>query len=493
MTGASADPPDHGPIRIAITNIADNALVHHRILLLHGTVVRPTGAMGRIERTVSVHHQLADGDCRSDSHPVAVRPSGGTFKCLLELHAGPNRLRIASGTDGAELRLCVHYEPCTQATHVVRLLYVTATPENDDDADDATIAAHCRRIELAARLAQTLFAEKLPDRRCFQLAAEPSGGCRPLRCASVSGAELRCLPDGELWSRLGRQLIRAECAQTAGRIKYVAVVAGRRTLSGLGGGDLCVLGTSGAALDAWPQRLADVRAALMGGGGGADGTSSSGGGGRRDGCASAGDGYASAVGALCHEMAHMFGAGHTRHGLMGDGVDYVGRVFCVGTGTVWAPERRVDAAPAVEATDGRRRLTAVRRPATGVRLLQRFREQQDDDDDRTWFEQCSATVLAGSRWMRPGGVQTDDDGHGDVDGEQLLSFDWAERCARSATAALRMVELRRSPDALMLAWWRFEAADGRREFVVPAGGDFEAAAEVFVMDVAGDSRVFARP
>lgn len=51
--------------------------------------------------------------------------------------------------------------------------------------------------------------------------------------------------------------------------------------------------------------------------------------------------YASAIGALAHEMAHMFGAGHTRTGLMGGDIDFVARVFCADVRTVWAPQRCV--------------------------------------------------------------------------------------------------------------------------------------------------------
>lgn len=329
------------------------------------------------------------------------------------------------------------------------------------------------------------------------------------------------MSDGELWQMLASELIRREMHNDAAgnrpqhHIKYVTVVVTGRgnaeqqqqalTLSGLGGGNLCLIRTCNVGLASWPITLDMVGGALVadgrrrrvdisGGNGGIGGCHA---GGRRDDV-----GYASAIGALCHELGHTFGLGHTRHGLMGDGFDYVARVFCVDLTTVWAPERLVSATMTTTATQTRIMTTpTVRKPSAGMRLMQRFREQQNDADDRTWFEDISIAILEASLWMRLASESFEDNDANDI------SVDWTNRMV-TATTMLRLVELRRAPDALMLMWWRFDGC-GRREFRIPApdtvrsmpGTDNGAAdgwcwanvAQIFVMNASGGAKLFDRP
>lgn len=448
--------------------------------------------------TVYVHQHVTGTEHSCHYRQLLAQRPADTFKCLIALLPGVNQLLLRCCR--AELCLSITHTPAwtpDDDAHIVRLLFVQSADSADDD--DASVEGTVQRITLAVQLAQSLFAEKLPARRTFRL--PPNDACRPHR-SRLTGDQLRQLSDAELWSSLAADAIRLQHSEqqaSAGRgahRKYVAVVSARPTLSGLGGGDLCVLGVTDVRK--WPARLDDVPSALcraaadapvrrsMGGCSGGAGVSNS---------------YATAIGALVHEMAHMFGAGHTHAGLMGGGVDYVARVFCCDVRTVWAPERRVaalDEAAAVMAPADKAagRLTAVRRPSDTGGRLQRFREQQAADDDRTWFEPCSAAVLATSRWLR---IESCGESCERLDG--ALSMDWtpAGGTVRSdgPAAPLRVVEVRRAADAMMLLWWQFERSEEMRAFGVPFdriggadGVEAMSAVEVFAMDCAGNQRVF---
>lgn len=520
--------------------------VGHTILLLHGIVSH--SATCRADHISLHHHQRSSGARRFPivrvRHPTSAQTSivESRFKCLVKLCDGINNLMLTFCNESKHT-LDVDLQSIPHAAHFVRLLYARIG-DVEEDAD--SVAQSCRRISLAGQLAQTLYAEKLPQGRTFQL----DGECQPFGDLHSSSSSLRHMnaaqSDGELWRTLASELIRRDMhsddVTTDGRpqqnIKYVTVVVTDRskaggeplhatTLSGLGGGNLCLIRTCDIGLASWPMSLDMVRDAFGNDGrrrqrredvsGGSD---TGAGGCRANGVGRDDVGYASALGALCHELGHTFGLGHTRHGLMGDGFDYVARVFCVDLATVWAPERRPLAVAAETTTTAitvqtprfrttTSTTTTLRKPSTGLRLMQRFREQQNDADDRTWFEECSIAVLVASPWMRLAnespkaaalGMHRSD---GVADG---ITVDWTNHtvtvAADAATASwLRLVEVRRAPDALMLMWWRFDGC-GRHEFRIPvpeemnngAFGDWcwTQVAQIFVMNATGGAKLFER-
>lgn len=300
-----------------------------------------------------------------------------------------------------------------ESSRLVKIQYVICEGHDgrfqcNDDRN--TVDEACQRIDMGIQLIQCLFAEKLKEagfnRRTFQFTP-----CQPFN-SKLAVEDAREMSGTALWSHLAREFVAADSANP--NTKYVGflsctlftglnqddyvdsdIKANTKAHVTLGAGDVALFGTG--CLYTWPSNLADVLkcfenreivpvSRLM------DDSNS-----RRTigGC------FATTLGSLCHEIGHIFDLGHTSEGIMGNGFDYVNRVFTHELTTVSLPPRLINAcqtSPAIGATKTRVtndvRLTKIKKP---TQFLQKYQCQREND--LTFFCDNSNITLFYHKWL----------------------------------------------------------------------------------------------
>lgn len=466
--------------RIDLRNYKDHDTSPTSIVLLCGTASGTNQSCPPL--TVRNETTDQDADC------LEISRSSGEFKALLRLCLGPNHIRI--GFCDEFLAIVIRFLP-NSSPFVVRTLFIICqghdghcqSPYGDCDAEEAM-----RKINLATELVQTIYAEKLhksgPGRRSFRVA----GDCVPFH-SELTLVEAQAMDEHELWQHFAKEVVLR--ARTGPFEKYVAFLGctrfqgisngdyshanlKRHTLANaaLGGGDLALFGTG--CVYTWPSRIGeviehfkderrvDVERFL-------DDSN-----GRRTlgGC------WATNLGSLCHEIGHIFALGHTKDGIMGGDVDFVGRVFTVDNLTYNLADRVVDVArtdPKAQKQPDSRLTNLQRKPN---RFLDKYRQQKDND--MTYFSVCSAIVLTTHKWLR-------DEPAKETNNNMVY-------CKASGTIRsempLRLIELRTTAKALMQMFFSFESHENMLEFRLPQTVALQGL-DLFVIDVAGNCQTFA--
>ena len=395
------------------------------------------------------------------------------FRCLLRLCAGVNTLTV--NCCSVETSLSLFFERPKQE-RLVELQYIVCDGHDgrfQSTAEDSYVDDACQRINLAVELIQCLISEALHEaglaRKTFRFEE-----CRPVHSNLTLAGALQA-DEGQLWNHLAKELIAGQVASR--ETKHIGFLActhfeglnvpdyteediKRRTRANiaLGIGDVALVGTG--CLYTWPSNLLDVVphfhnitpvdiSRQM------DDSNS-----RRTygGC------FATTLGALCHEIGHIFDLGHTQTGIMGTDFDLVNRFFLVDSPpNEILPPRIVGQC---KASSGGKdpRLTRVR---TENQYLKQFRKRQAD---LVFFERPSLVTLFHHRWFNTA--------------LEVKPPEWRfENDTISSRNPLRLVEIRDGITAVTIEY--FEFSGEKQVFRLPAKfkrGD----CNIIVMDVKGN-------
>lgn len=329
----------------------------------------------------------------------------GVAKILLQLQDGVNQIQICSSSVKVPTKLVLNYEN-RKIRLKVQGLYVLCSDEHLPSQD---LENNLKKLCLALQLIQCLFSEKLLEstgiRKTFNLAND----CKVFHI-KFTIEEVHNMNQVELWTELAKELVTSSIWDE--NTKYVAFMACTKYLGvengdysyanikkhtltnpALSTGGLALLGTG--CLYTWPitfeqilpcfnnKQLVDMKHQL-------DDSNY-----RRTfgGC------FASTLGSVAHELGHLFDLGHTPDGIMGNGLDYLNRVFCCDLTTDDLPDREVVnlfSHKSCQVNDLKKlRFTKIQQPG---QFLVKYHEQKTGDD-LTHFLPNNSLTLFYHKWF----------------------------------------------------------------------------------------------
>lgn len=459
---------------IILDNVNKSEKLICRLYLLKGSVRNPCRYT-----TISISSHIAI------EYSCSFCPSSGKFKALVgDLVDGQNHLTITYCN--AVTKLTLTYESPVNVKYTVQVLYIVCkghdgcfqSPSTENNVDEA-----CARLTVGIKLIQSLYCDKLLEqgfgRKTFQL----SSGCVPFY-SQLPVDDAKRMDENSLWNHFAREVIAAE-SQTLENKKFIGFIGcteyrgisdgnyshenfKSKTVANaaLGGGDFAVFGTG--CLYTWPRSISDIMGSF-------ESTtpvdlkhflddSNS----RKTfgGC------FATTLGSVCHEVGHIFDLGHSQSGIMGNGFDFVNRVFTVRNQTDDLPNRITGTVTSQQKTNNDPRLTKIKNTN---KFLNVFHYQKGKD--LTYFERNSAITLAYHKWFNQ---YSDSDISGDVSCTKI----GGKRVISSKLFPIRLVELRDKDNALMISHYSF-LDENVLEFSIP-GSFVEDSCDVFVVDNIGN-------
>lgn len=318
---------------IDILNFCSDEEICHSVVVLEGILRTNTDCSAA--KIVKV--ERVDGAWTHPSVTTHHIARNLRFKCLLKLEHGINRFILKYCTTQQDFIL--NFKP-RQTEYCVLPVYIIfkghdgrfQAPEHEDNS----IESACDRIDIGIRLLQSVTAERLREggfgRRTFQLQSDldQSVPCCNVFYSQILVEDAHAADNSTLWQWLGRELMTSSLGMK--NFKFVAflsstlykgelltkqnpthadIVQCTQGHVALGGGGLALFGTG--CLHSWAASLEEVvprlsstepvDTALFMDDSNFRGT--------YGGC------FSTTLGAVCHEIGHIFDLGHTTHGIMG--------------------------------------------------------------------------------------------------------------------------------------------------------------------------------
>lgn len=431
---------------IEIINVSNNEKFEHSLILLKGFIYN------RCE-TGELKVQIDNVDRPTSNSVRFFNDEKGKFRLLVNLMDGKNRLVVTYCEYGLEINL-IHERSANPYT--VLPLYIICFGHDgsyQSDIADNDLQNACRKINLALELVQCLYAEKLLEKGFRRKSFTVGDKCIPF-FSSLTLSKSKTMNDQELWQYFSNEIVRSELFQSE-KQKFIGFISStfyegisnndfsyeniKSKTTGhaaLGGGGLALFGTG--CFYTWPSRLQDIvpaflnnkqvnRKLLM------DDSNYR---------YTYGGCYATTIGAVCHELGHIFDLGHTKDGIMGSGIDYINRVFTF-TNTEDLPDRIVGrTAPIKNSMNSK--LTVIKRPGE---FLQKY--QQQKESDLTYFTYNCAITLQLHKWFNyhPSTNNNNCD--------TKLSFNFITRYVTSVNSFLKLIELRERKHGMLKMYWSF--------------------------------------
>ncbi|CAD7090204.1 unnamed protein product [Hermetia illucens] len=459
-------------------NLKNDEIIGHQVVVIRGTVTGGICDAGRGEVL----------DTETGIRRDFQLTKGNVFKVLWSLRAGTNRIRINYCTATVNFNL-IYHETANQ--YRVQPLYIVCQGHdghfNEESGKSNSPEEACKKIVLGLKLVQCLYAEKLLEhdqsRKTFTLIEN----CHIFR-SKLSAEAAKKLDENALWNEFARELLNSEFGEDE-KLKFVAFIGcteyeeiadgdysyenikrHTKAQANLGGGGLALFGSG--YLYCWPSEFDDIlpyfenskRIDLKNF---LDDSNY-----RRTygGC------YATTIGAVCHELGHIFDLGHTEEGIMGNGFDYVNLVFTSKHLTEDLPNRIIDSTNQKD-----RRLTAIKRPG---KFLQKYHEQKTGDS--TFFTRNCAIILSLHRWINP-----ENSLYSETDTIELSEYPLSVSCTSSH---LRLIEIRDKQSNLVVDYQELgvsSAAAGELRSVNLSNRLDPSRHSLFVITSNGSSKFFA--
>ncbi|XP_075159205.1 uncharacterized protein LOC142232335 [Haematobia irritans] len=434
---------------IKLLNLRNNEIIPHRFLLIKGKV---EGEKCKATTTISldddVNHQV-----------TSIESSSGKFKFLLDLGVDNRNIFIKFQYCNAIKEVNVSYEP-SSSNYSIQPLIIMA---QDEDIDD-TLDVYRQIIDLNLLIIQSVYAEKLKELSYGRLCFTFRNNCEVFT-TSLTKEEIWKNPEHDLWSHFAKELLASKMGQDI-NLKFVAFIKCSRYLADevvktqdfsyenirkhIQGHAAC--GAGGLALFSctyfysWPKSFSEIikcfedKTAL-------DLSKEPDESNYRK---TRGGVYASSLGAVCHEIGHIFDLGHDQEGVMGTNFDYINNVFIMNALTEHLPKRVVQHENGVI----RPRFTQLKKtPAQG--FLDCYREQKENDS--FYFTPNSAIILAHHPWLRANSVDAVDNNDFNVNiiKDKLLLI--------SSKFPLKIIEVRKNVNSLVTDWFEFQKVTAKNQ------------------------------
>ncbi|XP_044754159.1 putative zinc metalloproteinase YIL108W [Coccinella septempunctata] len=446
------------PKHITIDNFSDGEIISYQLIILKGTIHKDSNGKSD-ENNIFLQHLDNQFFHNSQSYQ---------FKFILSLREGPNNITIKYCCH--EVQISLQYVPRI-LTYTVCPLYIICkghdgrfqAPENQNNSKESA----CKRIMLISKMLQCVTAEKLYEktlnRKTFVLEEE----CQ-IFYSELCYLDAVKMEEKQLWEYFGREIMRS--ALGTARRKYLGFLSCTRYCSekydesfvshsdlinitdayvALGGGGLALFGS--ASLYTWPENMEDIVKCFE------DQTpvdktkflDDSGYRGTLGAC------FSTSLGSVLHELGHTFDLGHTKSGIMARGFDNIYKVFTphseddrkISTNFHKTIEFRENFEPKL--LSERLKNMPKEFQVTGSTKTER------DADDTFWTKSC-ATILSNHRWFN----------NFSEDSTYVLKYDDNSKVFLS-TAGLRVIELRRNSDEMVLKDWVFNGKILKYSFPVP--------------------------
>lgn len=458
--------------KIKLDNLENGEIVKHSLLLIKGHIRQQRQTKNCREQQILLQVR-EDNSVQAATWELQIRSKisrTGQFKLLCDL--GRHELE----SDNTKIPLKLNFSYCN-IVHQCEILYEsTAYSKNNYRLQSLYITCcnqkptaeqlneNCEKINLNLRLVQSVYAEQLRSagygRRTYTLNSDCKLFESRLTCEEVWKQS-----EENLWQNFAKEILNSSTWGGEDKLKFVAfigctkydgaVVAAtgdfsysniRKHLKGhaaLGGGGLALFGA--AYLYAWPQSFDEIKA-CFGSNKLVDLTQLPDDSNYRR---TYGGVYATTLGAVVHEIGHTFDLGHTKDGVMGNGFDYINRVFTIDNLTEHLPERviQLTVSDLSSQVAVRPRFTQLKR--TTNTFLEKYHEQKSNDS--FYFTRNCAITLAYNKWF---GNSNAHDVEKNTD-DPIITYDTVNSCVISEghNNPLCLIEVRSVDNSLVKYWY----------------------------------------
>ncbi|XP_037938834.1 uncharacterized protein LOC119671977 [Teleopsis dalmanni] len=445
---------------IEVLNISDGETIRHSILLIKGRVANYCFK----ESEIFLHlEERILKTCISRA---------GEYKFLLDLQSYEASnvvkiLKLKFNFCSAERELNVLFK-INENCYKIQPIYVVCSDEEQLVKDIDTQSA-LQIIDLNLRLVQCIYADKLRAAGFARDTFNLNGSCH-LFYTSLKCEQAWELSETEIWQVIAEEILTSQWAANT-YLKFVAFIACTKydsaavVASGdfsyanirkhlkahaaLGGGGLALFGT--AYFYAWPKTFGNIincfynqkpiDLALL-----PDDSNY-----RR----TYGGVYATTLGAICHELGHIFDLGHTIEGVMGNGFDYVNRLFTIDNKTENLPNRIIVEGETTKIKTIQPRLTQVKRQSNS--FLEKYHEQKLND--AFYFTRSCALILSKHKWIYSSRVEEK--------AEIFLNLNGYCIIIESSKIPFKIIEVRRKENSLVENFYEFDDSLPVYYFEVP--------------------------
>uniref|UniRef100_A0A1I8MR19 Uncharacterized protein n=1 Tax=Musca domestica TaxID=7370 RepID=A0A1I8MR19_MUSDO len=469
-------------------NLHDNERIPHRFLLIKCKV---EGGAGNscVNKVISL---FLDNKLQSQ---LSADCDSRKFKFLLDLGAENRRCEIRLEYCNAKLELCINYEQ-KQSAYSIQPLIIIAKDEHED-IDKEKVTKYREIIDMNLLLIQSVYAEKLNERSMGRLCFHLRDKCLVFN-SRLTKEEIWKLNENELWSSIAKELLLSEWGNQS-NVKFVAFISCSKYLGNevlksqnfsyenirkhMLGHVAC--GTGGLALFsssyfyAWPNEFTNILESFndkrkIDLGKQPDDSNY-----RK----TYGGVYASSLGAVCHEIGHIFDLGHDLEGVMGSNFDYINHVFVVHKTTEHLPRRVVMEIKSQGNPVAKQRFTQLKKtPAEG--FLNSYREQKENDS--FYFSANSAIILSHHPWLK-----CDEDDLID-NNDFLVDFSKDDCIIRSHKYPIKLIEIRTNSNSLITHWFELQKTKEEQAVlqydVSKYRKQLENECHLFVMSIKGHSK-----
>ncbi|XP_073833974.1 uncharacterized protein [Musca autumnalis] len=438
---------------IKLLNIQENETIPHRFLLVKGKVE----GQGR---KCCGDKKIALFLGNTPQTQVSADSDSGRFKFLLDLGEEDKRYHLRLKYCNNKLELFINYKQ-KRSVYSIQPLIILAKDETEE-ADDEKVSEYQQIIDLNLFLVQAVYAEKLNEQSKGRLCFNFKDKCGIFR-SCLTKSEIWQLNEHDLWSSLAKELLLSEWGKDESTVKFVAFIACSKYL-----GDEVVksqdfsyenirkhmlghvaCGTGGFALFSssyfysWPKEFERILQSFND---------------RKKIDLSKdpddsnyrktyGGVYASSLGAVCHEIGHIFDLGHDLEGVMGSNFDYINNVLVTNKTTEHLPTRMV----VQQNYNGgnqmpKQRFTQIKKtPAQG--FLISYREQKENDS--FYFSPNSAIILSHHLWLKC---------DMEIVNNQDFEVDLCEKdlVVKSLKFPLKLIEIRTNSNSLVKQWFELQ-------------------------------------
>ncbi|XP_061386081.1 uncharacterized protein LOC133320992 [Musca vetustissima] len=432
---------------IKLLNLQDNETIPHRFLLIKGAV---EGRKCYADEQIA----LFLDDKQQKQQQLSANYDSRKFKYLLDLGEVEQCIhKIRLEYCSAKLELSINYKQ-KQSVYGIQPLIIIAQDE-DEEEDEHKVTKYQEIIDMNLFLVQLVYAEKLNELSKGRLCFNFKNRCRMFK-SCLSKKEIWTLKEHDLWSSLAKEILQTDWGRES-TIKFVAFIACSKYLGdevqkskdfsyenirkhmlghvACGAGGLALFSSS--YFYAWPQKFDSILSCFN------DKK-------KIDLSQEPDDSnyrktyggvYASSLGAVCHEIGHIFDLGHDLEGVMGSNFDYINHVFVVHETTEHLPRRIVMQTPETQMPKQQRFTQIKKTPAQG--FLNSYREQKEND--LFYFSANSAIILSHHPWLR---CEDQHDQH-----DFMLDFSKEDFVVKSSNYALKLIEIRTNSNSLIKHWF----------------------------------------